>query len=109
MNKKIKLYHVSNPKNRDSILKNGLQPKIGPSYKSHYEEKIMGPVVFVSISNRYDSTYDDDRYLIELSEKEFEKLNFEIDHEVEDALFTTKPINPEFLKIIHYGSGESTF
>jgi len=86
----VVLYHVSNPAFRKNILKNGLIPKTGPSYEAHYEDRTMGDAIFVSTKNDYDSTYDDDRYKISLTEKEFSLMNFEEDEEVENALYTKK-------------------
>jgi hypothetical protein len=105
----ITLYHVSNPCFRDSILKNGLIPKTGPSYKAHYEDKTMGDAIFVSLKNNYDSTYDDDRYEISLSQEEFEMLDFKKDKEVADALYTNNPIPRKSIKLFYKGSGKSTF
>lgn len=107
--KMVVLYHVSNPAFRKSILENGLIPKTGPSYKAHYEEKTMGDAIFVSTKNDYDSTYDDDRYEISFTEKEFSLMDFKEDREAKNALYTKKPIPAEKLKLLYRGSGESTF
>lgn len=104
----IKLFHAGNPFWREDILKNSLVPKMGDSYMCHYEEN-MGPVVFVAKDNDYDSTYDDDRYLISLTKEEFESLEFEVDKEVYNGLFTKHTIKPKYLSLIHIGTGESTF
>ena len=104
----IKLYHVSNPEHRKNIKKEGLVPQIGPSYEAHYE-KNMGPAVFVSSKNEYDSTYDDDRYEITLSQDEYDNLEFHIDKEAKDALYTFNTIPVKNIKLIHKGSGDSTF
>ena len=105
----VYLYHVSNPFYREKILKEGLMPQMGDSYVLHYEEKNMGPVIFVSTQNDYNSTYDDDRYLISLTDEEFEALGFETDHEVQNGLYTKYPIQKEKLSLIHKGTGKSTF
>lgn len=105
----VVLYHVSNPTFRENILKNGLIPKTGPSYEAHYEDKTMGDAIFVSTENNYDSTYDDDRYEISLTEEEFRLLGFREDKEVENALYTKKPIPAKKLKLLYRGSGESVF
>lgn len=107
--KMVLLYHVSNPAFRKNILENGLIPKTGPSYEAHYEEKTMGDAIFVSTENDYDSTYDDDRYEISFTEKEFSLMDFKKDKEVKNALYTKKPISAEKLKLLYRGSGENTF
>ena len=109
MQKEIKLYHVSNPENRLSILKDGLIPSIGFSYQCQYEDGHMGPVVFVSTDNLYDSTYDDDRYEISLSKEEYENLEFQEDLEASNALFTENLISKEKIRLIYRGSGQSNF
>ncbi|WP_152184419.1 hypothetical protein [Sulfurimonas indica] len=105
----INLYHVSNPIFRKKILREGLLPKVGDSYIAHYEEKNIGPVIFVSTQNDYDSTYDDDRYLISLSDEEFKVLEFKIDNEVQNGLYTRHPIAKEKLELVHSGTGKSLF
>lgn len=103
-------YHVSCPKNRENILRNGLTPKVGDSYKAHYENRgLLEPRVFVCTSNSYDSTYDDDRYKIVLSDKEVELLNLKRDPDVKDGYFTCKQIKSSCLELIYKGTGESTF
>lgn len=103
-------FHVSNPKYRDLIYVLGLIPKVGDSYKLHYEEFEKGelePRIFVSLTNDYDSTYDDDRYMIILNQAEFEFLDFKEDKEVKNAFYTIKPISIENLFLIHEGDGKS--
>lgn len=102
----IRLYHVSNPVFRNQIKKEGLRPQIGASYEAHYEDNHMGPVIFVCKENNYNSTYDDDRYEIILSEEEYRALDFQIDEEVDGALYTKSPIPAKYLCLIHKGSGE---
>ena len=106
----MEFYHVSNPANRDSILKNGLIPKVGDSYRAHYENKgTLEPRVFMCTSNSYDSTYDDDRYKMVLSDKEMDMLELKKDPDVKDGYFTHKPIKNSCLILIYKGTGESTF
>lgn len=103
-------YHVSNPVNRESILKNGLVPKVGDSYRAHYENKgQLEPRVFVCSTNSYDSTYEDDRYKIVLSDEEIKWLELKKDPDVEDGYFTHKPIKSSCLELIHKGTSKSTF
>lgn len=100
------LYHVSNPVFRDKIKLEGLTPQLGASYIAHYEDAHMGPVVFVSTENDYDSTWDDDRYKIVLPYAEFVRLNFQTDNEVKNGLYTSLPIEARFLILEHLGTGE---
>lgn len=103
----ILLYHVSNPKFRESILDNGLLPKMGDSYLAHYENKEnMGAVIFLSRENDYDSTWDDDRYLIKLSLEEFEALEFQNDPDVKNGVYTSKPIPSANISLFYMGTGE---
>jgi hypothetical protein len=102
----VYLYHVGNPFFRESISKDGLLPKIGGSYSAHYGEKNnMGEVIFVSTRNNYSSTYDDDRYLITLTEEEYLAMDFKKDRDVRDGLYTHKPIPAKHLSLIHIGTG----
>ena len=103
----ISLYHKSNPVNRDSILNNGLLPRIGESYESHYCEKVMGKVVFVTTENNYDSTYDDDVFLVSITEKEYIDMDFKVDREVINGLYTYSEIQSRCLTLIYKGTGES--
>ena len=101
------LYHVSNPCNRESILAQGLLPSIGDSYLAHYDDKpTLGKVVFVCTTNTYDSTWDDDRYEINISDEEFKKLGFKSDNDVKDGLYTSNVIKPKYLKLIYKGTGK---
>jgi len=102
----MKTYRVSNPYNRNSILTNGLLPSIGDSYLAHYDdEPVLGKVVFVCTTNTYDTTYDDDRYEIKLSEEEFKRLDFKPDKDVTNGLYTSNIIKPEYIKLIYKGTG----
>lgn len=103
-------FHVSNPKYRDSIEILGLLPKVGDSYRLHYEEFEKGklePRIFLSSKNEYDSTYNDDRYMIVLNKAELEYLDLKEDKEVKNGFYTTKPISIENLYLIHKGNGVS--
>lgn len=99
----IVLYHVSNPLYRDSISQYGLIPQKGASYMCHYGDNHMGDVVFVSTKNNYDSTYDDDRWKITLTQEEYAYLEFNTDKEVSNGLYTKKVIPSRCLTLIHKG------
>jgi len=108
-NETIMLYHKSLPSNRESILENGLVPQIGPIYNTFYGENNMGPVVFVCDHNNYDTTYDDDIYLITLTKEEYLELEFKEDMYVIGGWYTEKQIDAKNIEIVYYGTGNSTF
>jgi len=101
----ITLYHVSNPVYRETIADEGLKPQIGNCYEAHYEDqcKKMGPAIFLSLKNEYNSTYNDDRYEVKLSLEEFRNLDFKLDHDVDDAVYTNLPIELNKLELIYEG------
>lgn len=107
---KLKLYHVSNPENRKSILSKGLLPSIGLSQL--VQHKISRKRIFLKSTNDYDSTYDDDRYLILLPNYISKKLKK--DKEMSLAgnnswYLDNIRIPKKFIKLIYKGTGESTF
>ena len=101
-------FHVSNPINRNSILKRGLLPSLGES--QYLQHKISRKRIFLCKNNDYDSTWDDDRYAILLpphlikllrQDKEvYGKKSFYIDN---------KRIDKKYIKLIYKGTGEDTF
>ena len=101
-------FHVSNPINRNSILKRGLLPSLGES--QYHQHKISRKRIFLCKNNDYDSTWDDDRYAILLAphlikllrqDKEvYGKRSFYIDN---------KRIDKKYIKLIYKGTGEDTF
>ena len=102
------LYHVSNPANRKSILKNGLLPKVGDSYSAHYEgENELEPVVFLSSKNNYDSTWDDDRWEIDVNQINPQKLFRDFDRNMKNCYVYTDVIPPTALRMVYKGSGNS--
>ena len=101
--KNKKLYHTSNPINRDSILKKGLVPKRGEQL---YDKKNISykPAIYASFKV-WDSTYDDDVWEIDTS-----KINNEwfVDENLpKKAVVTFSKISRQALKLIHEGTGES--
>lgn len=102
------LYHVSNPKFRENIMKQGLLPMVGDSYRAHYDDnENLRPVIFLKNTNDYDSTYDDDRWAIDTSELDSSCLLDDFDnHMAEQGCYVyTKPISPHSLHLIYKGSG----
>lgn len=107
---KLVLYHVSNPVYRESILKNGLIPQVGESYIMHRgENEILPPVVFLSINNDYDTTWDDDRYEVTLYINKFILKPDLSPHLIDKSFMCHNAIPPACLKLIHRGTGASTF
>ena len=103
-------YHVSNPKNRESIFKNGLIPSVGDSYSAHADgegDEPLIPVVFLSDNNNYDSTWDDDRWAVDASYLDKSKLYKDFDKYMTDSFVYTEQIPPKALKLIHMGTGKS--
>lgn len=103
------VYHKSNPKFREMIKKQGLIPK-GKSETWLSDTKINGKVIFATNSNNkddlFDSTYDDDIYLIDttkIKNKWFGDPNFNDSKYV----ITFDPIPVSALKLIYQGTGES--
>ena len=103
------LYHTSNPIFRDKITKEGLIPK-GKSEAWLSNTKIDGEVIFVVNSNkenyRFDSTYDDDIYIIytrKIDNKWYNDPNFN------DSLhlITFDKIPLDSIELIYKGTGES--
>lgn len=103
------LYHTSNPIFRDKIAKEGLIPK-GKSEAWLSNTKIDGEVIFVVNSNkenyRFDSTYDDDIYIIDITKIDNKWYN---DPNFNDSLhlITFERIPLESIKLIYKGTGES--
>lgn len=107
------IWHVSWPKNRQSIFKNGLLPQeFKDSRWSRSPDMYYPPAIFVNNNNSYDhwfyldeaiwipqSVYDQDFWRIDtrnLNNKWFYDLNFTSDG---STLYTTDPIPPENLRL----------
>jgi len=101
------VYHKSNPIFRDSIDNEGLKPMKGESYTIHSPDEINPPAIFGYVGNidYYDSTYDDDIWVIDTK-----GLNNEwfVDKEVgESAVLTYTPIPRSALTLKYKGTGKS--
>lgn len=104
------LFHTSNPINRVAILKKGLLPLKGLS--QIIQHNISRKRIFLNSVNDYDSTYDDDRYIINLPKYISKKLK--IDKEMKltsnnSWYLDNIRIPKRYIKIIYKGTGESTF
>ena len=97
------LYHTSNPKNRKSVLKHGLIPRIGEQlYAKDYVK--YKKAVYLSYAP-WNSTYDDDIWQIDttkIKNKFVEDLNIQ-----SGAIVTFTKVSKGALKLIHKGTGES--
>ena len=109
------LYHKSPISCRESILKNGLQPSVGDSYKAHVDDREdLTPYIFLydhnTINNgEYDSTYDDDIYAIDVTQLDMEHLFHDPDEYMNGCYVYDLVIPPSAIKLVYEGSeGDST-
>ena len=111
-----KLYHKGNPKFRDEILRDGLEPRVGECYSLFYTDNMgytkdeLEPLVFLYDKNiqEYDSTYDDDIY--EIDTNKLDKDYLYKDKALPEYCYTYKErIWPTALKLIHKGTGDDNF
>ena len=103
------VYHTSNPYFRDRIAAEGLMPQ-GRSAAWLSTTKIDGEVIFAVNSNEkqyvWDSTYDDDIYLIDtkgLPNTWYRDPNFNDDLHI----ITFEKIPLSAIKLIYQGTGKS--
>lgn len=98
------MYHTSNPKNRISIERVGLISSVGWSYEYNHGEKVT-PAIFLSTTYeaRFDSTYDDDIYEVNV-----EGIYFITDKMNSSWVLTYQNnIPPSAIKLIYAGTGKS--
>lgn len=107
-----KVYHKAPPIFRKNILKEGLKPKVGPSYSAHWEEEEeeLTPVIFAYNKDKkeYNSTYDDDIYEIDTSKLDKESWDKDKDEYMYDtfgSIVYNKEIPKDAIKLIHRGTG----
>jgi hypothetical protein len=98
--------HTANPRLREVILKNGLQPQVGDSYSLHWDgEDNLPPVIFATndSNNAYNSTYDDDVWKIDTRIAGVEWFN---DDGIDDgkAIVTYQPISPSSIELVYKGT-----
>lgn len=106
------VYHSSNPIFRDKIKKEGLRVKgKGDAWLSN--TKISGDVIFaVNSDNKedwWDSTYDDDMYIIDttnLKNKWYNDPNFDLE---DKRIITFENIPHNSIKLIYKGGGFLSF
>ena len=108
------LYHKSGTFNRDSILRNGLIPQVGPSYKAHWDDdEDLKPFIFLYdhakvYGGEYDSTYDDDIYSVDVSQLDKSHLFRDPDMSMNGCWVYDKVISPSAIKLIYKGSDEDS-
>lgn len=104
------LYHKAPIASRQSILKNGLIPSVGDSYKAHWDDREdLKPYVFLydhnTVNNgEYDSTYDDDIYAIDVSQLDKKHIFRDPDKSMKGCFVYDIPIPVSAIKIVYKGS-----
>ena len=104
------LYHKSPISCRMSILKKGLLPSVGDSYKAHWDDKEdLTPYIFLYDHNtinggEYDSTYDDDIYAIDVSQLDKEHLFNDPDGSMNGCFVYDIPIPTSAIKLVYKGT-----
>ena len=104
------LYHKSPISCRGSILKKGLLPSVGDSYKAHWDDREdLTPYIFLYDHNtinggEYDSTYDDDIYAVDVSQLDNEHLFNDPDNGMNGCFVYDIPIPSSAIKLVYKGS-----
>lgn len=105
------VYHKSNPIFRNLIDEQGLKVMKGDSYSCHSPEKECPPAIFgyVGDPDCYDSTYDDDIWLIDTSEIPDHRwyIDLEVSGYIQSAVVTYENIPRRAIRLIYRGTGES--
>ncbi len=102
-----KVYHQSNPIFRDTISKEGLKPMRGESYTMQSPSESELPAIFgyTGNINNYDSSYDDDIWLINTNKLDNEWF---YDKQVGGtAVMTFDDIPRCCIDLVYKGSGDS--
>lgn len=106
------LYHKAPKFARKSILKNGLIPSVGNSYKAHWDDREdLTPYIFLynyEVFGEYDSTYDDDIYAIDVKQLDKKHLAKDPDSYMKGCLVYDLPIPPTAIKLIYKGSNRDS-
>ena len=104
------LYHKAPIAARQSIMKNGLIPSVGDSYKAHWDDREdLKPYIFLydhnTIDNgEYDSTYDDDVYAVDVSQLDKKHIFRDPDKTMKGCLVYDLPIPLSAIKLVYKGS-----
>lgn len=105
-----KIYHKSNPIFREIIDKEGLKPMKGDSYSIHSPEKSEPPAIFGYFGDidYYDSTYDDDIWLIDTSKTDNEWfIDKQVGGHIQSGVLTYTPIPRSAITLVYKGTGKS--
>jgi GNAT superfamily N-acetyltransferase len=106
----IVLFHKSPISCRKSILKKGLLPSVGDSYKAHWDDREdLTPYIFLYDHNtinggEYDSTYDDDIYAVDVSQLDNEHLFNDPDNDMNGCFVYDIPIPTSAIKLVYKGT-----
>jgi GNAT superfamily N-acetyltransferase len=104
------LFHKSPISCRKSILKKGLLPSVGDSYKAHWDDReALTPYIFLYDHNtinggEYDSTYDDDIYAVDVSQLDNEHLFNDPDNGMNGCFVYDIPIPTSAIKLVYKGT-----
>lgn len=104
------LFHKSPISCRKSILKKGLLPSVGDSYKAHWDDREdLTPYIFLYDHNtinggEYDSTYDDDIYAVDVSQLDNEHLFNDPDNGMNGCFVYDIPIPTSAIKLVYKGT-----
>lgn len=102
------LYHKSPIDNRFSIMRDGLQPKVGESYLCHWNYKEgLKPLIFLYDKSvcEYDTTYDDDVYRIDTVKLDKRMISRDPDKGMAGCYTYCMQIPNTCCDIIHEGTG----
>lgn len=106
------LYHKSAITFRKSILKDGLKPMVGDSYKAHWDDRTdLKPYIFLYDYNEcgeYDSTYDDDIYAIDVRQLDVSHLIPDPDNYMKGCWVYDLPIPSSAIKLVYKGSNKDS-
>jgi hypothetical protein len=105
-----KVYHKSNPIFREKIKEEGLLPKKGDSYSAYSPEDNELPAIFGYIGddiNYYDSTYDDDIWLIDAENSNNKWFRDKAVGKGKYTVMTYTNIPVQFIQLIYKGTGDS--
>ena len=104
------LYHKAPITARQSIMKNGLIPSVGDSYKAHWNDREdLKPYVFLydhnTVNNgEYDSTYDDDIYAVDVSQLDTKHIFNDPDNGMNGCFVYDIPIPTSAIKLVYKGT-----
>jgi hypothetical protein len=109
------VFHTSPPTYRRKILSEGLIPKIGDNYKWHwdayYKPSELPKGIFLANGRVYDTMYDDDIWIVKVSELKKTKLFKDPDKRLgskDYCLIYTEKIPTSAIELIYEGTGKPT-